>query len=102
EIELHVAIEISGAGAGDDLHASKSDAAELGAVRIIVDSDFLNLVLGRKASAAETIDHETAGTATCIGATARAGDLLQVVGKFRFVVGQFRDGVTAKRCGGQA
>src|SRR5215831_5013429 len=73
-VELHVAVEITGTRPGDDLHASKPNAAEFRAVWIVVDSYFLNLVLWRNVAAAEAVNDKSAGTASCIRTAAGAGD----------------------------
>src|SRR5215831_15739957 len=73
-VKLHVAVEITGTRPGNDLHASKPDAAELRAVWIVVDSYFLNLVLWRNVAAAESVNDKSARTASCIRTAAGAGD----------------------------
>ena len=69
----------------DDFHAAEARAAELGAVRIIVDANLLDVILRRNLAGIEAIDDEryaTAGTAT------RPGNLLEISGEFVFVIGQ--------------
>src|SRR5206468_12882362 len=69
----------------DDFRPAVPNAAEFAAERIITDSDFLNLVLGRNAAARESIDHKSSVAAR---ATAGARNLLQILRQFVFVIRQ--------------
>src|SRR5262249_47056 len=102
EVELHVAVVIAGSGAGHDLDAAKTDTAEFSAIRIVIDPDFLNLVLWRKAAAAETDDDETTGSAAAFRPASRAGDLFKVCSEFIFIVRQLGQRVAFERGGRQA
>src|SRR5689334_9409086 len=93
ELEVHLAPEIAGTGAGDDFRSSVADAAELRAERAVADANFLNLIFRRNASAGESIDDERSVAA---GSAASACDLLEVCCKFVFVIGKRVDEIAAE------
>src|SRR5438093_2743895 len=85
--EICNSMELACSRFGGDFGARKADPAKFGAERIVVDPDFLDLVLGRNTALGESIDHEHRVRA---GLAARPGDLLQVGDK---IVGLIRQRV---------
>ena len=89
-------MEIARPGLGNDFSASETDTAEFGAEGVVIDSDFLDLVLGGDASLGETVDHEH-GIRACF--TTRTGDLLEIRHKIvRFVRQRIHKVLFENRC----
>ena len=86
-------MHVAGAGLRNDFGTAVADAAEFRAERIATDADFLNLILGRNAASGESVDYECGIGA---GTAARTRDLLQVLRKFIFIVGQRIDEIFAQ------
>jgi hypothetical protein len=77
--EVRIATIIAGSCFADDLRTRKTDAAEFRAERIIVDPNFLNLILRRDSAARESIDHEyrvRTGFTTPVQRRGRLGGML--------------------------
>src|SRR5438094_664727 len=85
--EIGNSMELTCPRFGGDFGARKTDPAKFGAERIVIDPDFLDLVLGRDTSLGESIDYEHRVRARL---AARPGDLLQVGDK---IVGLIRQRV---------
>ena len=97
EKEVQIPVIVASPCLRDDFHSTIADAAEFRAEGVVVDSDFLDLVLRGNPAASETIDHEIAAAT---GASARTCDLLQI--RCQLVVGHRVDKILPKDRGVQA